>query len=120
MLDILTTLIGFSLGNTEASPFVRLMVHWGPFTGLVMSKIVAVGIAFTCLLLHRRKLILCGWLLGPRRWSPGPSMRALQGSKISEAPTCYEQSFVGIFWCLASNRSRGTAPSGLRVSLPVK
>ena len=30
VLDILTTLIGFSLGNSEASPFVRLMVHWGP------------------------------------------------------------------------------------------
>lgn len=58
VLDILTTLIGFSLGNSEASPFVRLMVHWGPFTGLVLSKILAVGIAFTCLLLHRRKLIL--------------------------------------------------------------
>jgi hypothetical protein len=58
VLDILTTMIGFSLGNTEASPFVRLMVHWGPFTGLVLSKILAVGLAFACLLLHRRKLIL--------------------------------------------------------------
>jgi len=58
VLDILTTLIGFSLGNSEASPFVRLMVHWGPFTGLVLSKILAVGLAFTCLLLHRRKLIV--------------------------------------------------------------
>lgn len=58
ILDILTTLIGFSLGNTEASPFVRLMVHWGPFTGLVLSKILAASLAFACLLLRRRKLIL--------------------------------------------------------------
>ncbi len=58
VLDILTTLIGFNLGNREASPFVRLMVHWGPFTGLVLSKILAAGLAFTCLLLRRRKLIL--------------------------------------------------------------
>ncbi|HTM11936.1 MAG TPA: DUF5658 family protein [Bryobacteraceae bacterium] len=58
VLDILTTLIGFSLGNSEASPFVRLMVHWGPFTGLVLSKIVAAGLATTCLLLRRRRLIL--------------------------------------------------------------
>src|SRR5579872_2675759 len=58
VLDILTTLIGFSLGNTEASPFVRLMVHWGPFTGLVLSKILAASLAFTCLLLRRRRLIL--------------------------------------------------------------
>jgi hypothetical protein len=58
ILDILTTLIGFSLGNTEASPFVRLMVQWGPFTGLVLSKILAASIATACLLLRRRKLIL--------------------------------------------------------------
>jgi hypothetical protein len=58
VLDILTTLIGFSLGNTEASPVVRMMVHWGPFTGLVLSKILAVSLATTCLLLHKRKLIL--------------------------------------------------------------
>ena len=58
VLDILTTLIGFSLGNGEASPFVRLMVHWGPFTGLVLSKIVAASLALACLLLRRRKLIL--------------------------------------------------------------
>ena len=58
VLDILTTLIGFRLGNSEASPFVRLMVHQGPFTGLVLSKILAVGIASACLLLQRRKLIL--------------------------------------------------------------
>jgi hypothetical protein len=58
ILDILSTLIGFSLGNSEASPFVRLLVHWGPFAGVVLSKILAVGIAFICLLLRRRKLIL--------------------------------------------------------------
>jgi len=58
ILDILTTLIGFSLGNTEASPFVRLMVRWGPFTGLVLSKILAASLATACLLLRRRKLIL--------------------------------------------------------------
>ena len=58
VLDILTTLIGFSLGNTEASPFVRMLVHWGPLNGLLLSKIVAAGLAFTCLLLRRRKLIL--------------------------------------------------------------
>jgi len=58
ILDILSTLIGFSLGNSEASPFVRLLVHWGQLAGVVLSKIVAVGIAFICLLLRRRKLIL--------------------------------------------------------------
>jgi len=58
VLDLLSTLIGFSLGNSEASPFVRLLVHWGPVTGVVLSKILAVAIASICLLLRRRKLIL--------------------------------------------------------------
>jgi Domain of unknown function (DUF5658) len=58
VLDILSTLIGFSLGNSEASPLVRLMVRWGPFNGLVVSKILAASLAFTCLWLRKRKLIL--------------------------------------------------------------
>jgi hypothetical protein len=58
ILDILTTLIGFRLGSGEASPFVRLLVQFGPTEGLLLSKIVAVGIAATCLLLRKRKLIM--------------------------------------------------------------
>ena len=38
ILDVLSTLIGFSLGNTEASPFVRLLIQWGPVTGLAISN----------------------------------------------------------------------------------
>jgi len=30
VLDLLSTLIGFSLGNAEASPFIRMLVRWGP------------------------------------------------------------------------------------------
>ena len=37
---------------------MRLMVAWGPVNGLLVSKILAVGLALTCLLLRRRKLIL--------------------------------------------------------------
>jgi hypothetical protein len=57
VLDILSTLIGFSLGNSEASPMVRLMIRWGPVNGLIASKLVAVGVAAVCLMLRRRKLI---------------------------------------------------------------
>jgi len=57
VLDILSTLIGFSLGNGEASPMVRLMIRWGPVNGLIVSKLVAVGVAAVCLMLRRRKLI---------------------------------------------------------------
>jgi len=57
VLDVLSTLIGFSLGNGEASPMVRLMIRWGPVNGLIVSKLVAVGVAAVCLMLRRRKLI---------------------------------------------------------------
>ena len=58
VLDVLSTLIGFSLGNGEASPMVRLMIRWGPLNGLLAAKIVAAALAGLCLLLRRRKLIL--------------------------------------------------------------
>ena len=57
ILDILTTLVGFSLGNLEASPFVRLMLQWGPVNGLIASKLFAAGLALACLALKRRHLI---------------------------------------------------------------
>jgi len=57
VLDVLSTLIGFSLGNAEASPFVRLMIRWGPVTGLVLSKVVAMGIAAACFAFKKPKLI---------------------------------------------------------------
>jgi len=57
VLDVLSTLIGFSLGNTEASPFVRLMIRWGPVTGLVLSKVVAVALVAVCYAIHRARLI---------------------------------------------------------------
>jgi len=57
VLDVLSTLIGFSLGNTEASPFVRLMIRWGPMTGLALSKVVAIGLVAVCYALKRTRLI---------------------------------------------------------------
>jgi len=53
ILDVMSTLIGFSLGNTEASPFIRLLIRWGPVTGLICSKLFAVGCLLVCILLHR-------------------------------------------------------------------
>ena len=41
ILDVMSTLAGFSLGNTEASPFIRLLIRWGPMTGLAAAKLVA-------------------------------------------------------------------------------
>jgi hypothetical protein len=30
VLDVLTTLVGFSVGGSEASPFVTALIRWGP------------------------------------------------------------------------------------------
>jgi hypothetical protein len=57
VLDVLSTLIGFSLGNTEASPFVRLMIRWGPVTGLALSKVVALALVAVCFAIKRTRLI---------------------------------------------------------------
>jgi hypothetical protein len=53
ILDVGSTLIGFSLGNTEASPFIRLLIRWGPVTGLVCSKLFAGACLLVCILLNR-------------------------------------------------------------------
>ncbi len=57
ILDVISTLIGFSLGNPEASPFIRLMVRWGPVPGLVGSKLVAVACVWICIRLNRWGLV---------------------------------------------------------------
>lgn len=57
VLDVVSTLIGFSLGNTEASPFIRLLIQWGPVTGLIVSKLFAVACLSACILLKRWEFI---------------------------------------------------------------
>lgn len=81
VLDILSTLIGFSLGNQEASPVVRLMIRWGPVNGLIVSKLVAVGVAAVCLLLRRRKLIhwINYWYAAVITWNLYTTLRVLNG-----------------------------------------
>ena len=56
VLDVLSTLIGFSLGNTEASPFIRVLIQWGPITGLLVSKLFALALAGLCFMLRRGAL----------------------------------------------------------------
>lgn len=57
LLDVLTTLLGFRIGLSEASPFVGLLVQMGPATGLLLSKIVAVGLGAFCLWTNRSRVI---------------------------------------------------------------
>ena len=57
LLDLLTTLVGFKLGAREASPFIRLLMHFGPATGVLLSKIAALGLGALSVGLHKPHLI---------------------------------------------------------------
>jgi len=57
LLDLLTTLVGFKLGASEASPFIRLLMHAGPATGVLVSKLVALGLGGLCVYLKKQHLI---------------------------------------------------------------
>ena len=57
VLDFLTTLIGFRLGASEASPFVRLLITLGPATGVLLSKGIAIGLGAVCIYTGRMRLI---------------------------------------------------------------
>jgi hypothetical protein len=60
LLDLLTTLLGFRLGAAEASPFIRLMMHVGPATGVIASKVLALGIGGFCF--HQNKSHVIRWI----------------------------------------------------------
>ena len=57
LLDLLTTLVGFRLGASEASPFIRLLMHAGPVTGVVLSKVLALAFGGICVYLRRNRLL---------------------------------------------------------------
>ena len=66
LLDVLTTLVGFKLGATEASPFIQVLMHAGPAAGVVTSKVLALGIGAICI--YTRKYRLIRWIT---YWSSG-------------------------------------------------
>ena len=58
LLDLLTTLIGFKLGASEApSPFIRILMHVGPAAGVLLSKVLALGLGALCVYLKRFNLM---------------------------------------------------------------
>ena len=57
LLDALTTLLGFRAGLVEASPFVRVLVHFGPLAGLLADKVFAVFLAVICVWSGRSRMI---------------------------------------------------------------
>jgi hypothetical protein len=57
LLDLLTTLVGFKLGAAEASPFIRMLMHAGPTTGVVVSKVLALALGGLCIYTGKSHLI---------------------------------------------------------------
>jgi len=57
MLDVLTTWLGFRMGLGEASPFVRFLISFGPMTGLLASKLVALALGGFCVWSGRYQVI---------------------------------------------------------------
>jgi hypothetical protein len=61
LLDVLTTLVGFKLGASEASPFIAKLIHaTSPVLGLAASKVVGLGLGGLCFVMNRARLV--GWI----------------------------------------------------------
>jgi hypothetical protein len=61
LLDFLTTMVGFRLGASEASPFIAKLIHaTSPAVGVAASKLVGLGIGGLCVFLNRARLV--GWI----------------------------------------------------------
>jgi hypothetical protein len=71
VLDFLTTILGLRLGLGEASPFIRLLTHWGPAFGVALSKVVALALAGLALWLNRQRVIhlINYWFAGLVAWN---------------------------------------------------
>ena len=71
ILDLLTTLVGLRFGVSEASPFVRLLMNWGPTTGVALSKILAIVLAGLCIVINKHHLVrwITYWYAGLVIWN---------------------------------------------------
>lgn len=58
VLDFLTTMVGFRVGASEASPFVAHLIHVSsPALGVAASKLVGLGIAGLCVVTNRVRML---------------------------------------------------------------
>ena len=57
LLDLLTTLSRVQIGASEASPFIRMLMHAGPVAGVAVSKLVALALGGLCVYLKKQHLI---------------------------------------------------------------
>ncbi len=60
LLDLLTTFVGFRMGASEASPFIRMLMHVTPGFGVVASKVLALALGGLCV--HLGKLHIVRWI----------------------------------------------------------
>ena len=60
LLDLITTLLGFQLGASEGSPFIRLLTHIDPSLGVALSKVIALGLGAVCVWLKKDRIM--GWI----------------------------------------------------------
>jgi hypothetical protein len=61
LLDFLTTMVGFKLGASEASPFIAKLIHAStPAIGVAVSKALGLSIGGLCVFLNRARLV--GWI----------------------------------------------------------
>jgi hypothetical protein len=81
LLDFLTTLVGLKLGARELSPFVAMLMHVGPGTGVAACKLVALVLGGVCVYAKKEHLIrwIAYWYGGLVVWNlmvvlaaPGP------------------------------------------------
>ena len=79
LLDFMTTVLGFRLGAAEASPFIRLLFHFGPALGVALSKVLAVGLGALCVWLKKDRIIswINYWYAGLVVWNLCVILRVL-------------------------------------------
>ena len=79
LLDFLTTLIGFKVGASEASPFIAKLIHVSsPAMGVAASKLLGLGLGGLCLILNRGRLVrwINYWYAGVVLWNLGVILKA--------------------------------------------
>jgi hypothetical protein len=71
VLDVLTTWLGFRIGLSEASPFIRMLMGFGPMAAVLGSKVVALGLGALCVWSGRLHVIrlINYWYAGLVIWN---------------------------------------------------
>ena len=85
VLDFMTTMIGFHLGASEASPFIAKLIHaTSPAMGVGLSKLVGLGVGGLCVALGRQRLIswINYWYAGLIVWNMSIITIVLSGSNV--------------------------------------